>query len=63
MDSKIDGGLVLNTPGLYDNEGHSFSPLSLMDKKTYDLNQTAYDAIKPIRITTSFASKFQHINV
>lgn len=55
LDMWIGGKWTLNRAGLFDKNGTNFSPLDLMDPITYDLNQTAYDEIKPIRLTTSFA--------
>ncbi len=55
MDTKLGDSWTLNTPSLFDKNGTSFRGLALMDRVSYDLNQTAYDQIKPIRITTSFA--------
>ena len=59
MDSKLGSKWTLNTAGLFDRFGKRVNPVSLMDGTTYNLNQTAYDAVEPISITSSFASKIK----
>jgi hypothetical protein len=52
----LPGNDTLNSYYIYDKNGTLLDPLDLMNPKTYDLNQTAYDAVAPIYITTFFAS-------
>ena len=56
-DTKLNGGNTLNTPHLFGRNYTRVIPLDLMDPLTYNLNQTAYDEVQPIYITTMFASK------
>ena len=57
MDRKLGNTWSLNTAALYNRNGTSIHPVSLMDKTTYNLNQTAYDAVQPISITSYFAGE------
>ena len=55
MDSKLGKRWTLNVSSLFARDGIRINPVSLMDETTYNLNQTAYDAVEPISITSSFA--------
>lgn len=57
MDSKLGSKWTLNVASLFDRNGKRVNPVTLMDETTYNLNQTAYDEVYPIYITSSFASK------
>ncbi|KAJ8331135.1 OPT super [Batrachochytrium dendrobatidis] len=46
---------VLNTPALYDRYGKHMSPTLMYDKNDFNLNETAYDLVKPIYISEYFA--------
>jgi hypothetical protein len=54
-DQELNGKWTLNDPYLYNREGEQFAPLDLMDSKTFDINETAYNQHGPIYITTFFA--------
>lgn len=57
-DKELNGQWTLNDPFLYNRHGEHFSPVQLMDSKTFDLNETAYQEQGPIYITTFFAGTF-----
>jgi hypothetical protein len=58
-------GSALNTPSLFANNGTKITAKSLIEVThdaqgilRYDLHEAAYDAVKPIRITTLFAVSY-----
>ncbi|KAJ3175310.1 hypothetical protein HK101_010692 [Irineochytrium annulatum] len=53
-------GQALNSPGLFDRDGSFISPLSLVTigNGTLVLNETAYDLVAPVRLTTYFAVEY-----
>jgi hypothetical protein len=57
QDQQLGGEWTLNNPFLYNRDGDRIRPVDLMDKTTYDINQTAYAENGPIYITTFFAGK------
>ncbi|KNC97645.1 OPT family small oligopeptide transporter [Spizellomyces punctatus DAOM BR117] len=49
---------VLNSVSLFDNTGNIVSPLKLYNKTTFDLDETAYQQLGPVRITSLFALNY-----
>ncbi|KAH6596736.1 hypothetical protein BASA61_003430 [Batrachochytrium salamandrivorans] len=46
---------IQNTPALFTRDGHRVRATSLYNRVTFDLNNTAYDLVKPVYITEFFA--------
>ncbi|KAL2917196.1 OPT superfamily [Polyrhizophydium stewartii] len=45
----------LNSPKLFDKSGSQINPTKFYDRNDFSLNETAYDAVKPIYFTENFA--------
>ncbi|KAJ3096780.1 hypothetical protein HDU97_005586 [Phlyctochytrium planicorne] len=53
-------GQALNSPSLFTNDGQALSAISILTltNHTVELNEAAYDAVKPVRLTTYFAVEY-----
>nr|KAJ3410335.1 hypothetical protein HK105_002958 [Polyrhizophydium stewartii] len=48
----------INTPRLFDKSGSQINPTKFYDRNDFSLNQTAYDAVKPIYFSENFATTY-----
>ncbi|KAL2912414.1 OPT superfamily [Polyrhizophydium stewartii] len=48
----------INTPRLFDKTGKRVDPTAFYDRNDFSLNQTAYDAVKPIYLSENFATTY-----
>ncbi|KAJ3093675.1 hypothetical protein HDU96_002107 [Phlyctochytrium bullatum] len=53
-------GQALNSPAMFDKDGNSLSPLSILNitRTSVTLNEAAYNRVAPIRFTTYFAIQY-----